>query len=304
MTVARILCLLVVPIALTLATAAPAAAGIPIVGQPWPQPTLKSWLGAVPSADDAAGKVVIHWFCKPKSDPCRDDLARIFNMREQSNKVYVVAYINGTAKDAGKLDPVRGDVGSGAVAYGKPVAALMKAMGIGPSTLPMAIVVGTDGNVVMVTTTGDPELLDRRDATIATLINGAHEYTLGAFSPKGTVKVGQSFEVGVRIELATWLRFAPDRPAVLTVTPPPDVTCDATRVGPEKMRIVNNTLEASTRCQAAVKGSYEARGMVRFNFVGPRGAVGLGDDGVVWKFEVRADPVVKPAPAPARNAGP
>lgn len=309
MTVARMLCILVAPFALALATSSTAAADLPVVGQPWPTPVLKSWLEAVPTADDAAGKVVIHWFCKPTSDPCRDDLARIFNLREQSNRVYVVAYINGTAREAAKLDPVRGDVGGGAVAYGKPVAALMKAMGLGPSALPMAIVIGTDGNVVMVTTTGDPEQLDRRDAQIASMVAAIHEYTLGAFSPKGTVAIGQSFELGIRIELGSWLRFAADRPAVMTLTPPPDVTCNATRVGPDQMRIVSNTLEASVRCQAAVKGRYQAKGMVRFNFVGPRGAVGLGDDGVVWKFEVRPDAVVKPvAPVvkstPPVDAGP
>ncbi len=306
MTVARLLCVLAAPIALTLVSAvAPVVADVPTVGQPWAVPAMKTWLDTAPAAEDAAGKVTIHWFCKPKLEACRDDLARIFNMREQSNRVYVVAYINGTARDAKALDPVRGDVGAGATAYGKPVAAFMKSMGIGPSALPMAIVVGTDGKVATFTTTGDPEVLDQRDAKIAALIGDIHEYVLGSWSPKMSVKVGQPFELGLKIELASWLRFPAERPALLTLTPPPDVTCDATKVGPEKMRIVGTTLEASVRCQAAVKGSYEARGTIRFTFGGPRNSVGVGDDAVVWKFEVRADaatPPVRPTPPPVKPA--
>ncbi len=296
----------IAPLALALtALTSPAAADTPVVGNYWSVPVIKSWLEASPSADDAAGKVTIHWLCKPKLDACRDDLARIFNMREQSNRVYVVAYINGTIKDAKKLDPVRGDVGAGAVAYGKPVAALMKDMGIGPSALPMAIVIGTDGKVAFVSTTGDPETLDKRDATINALVAAIHEYRLGASSPAGSVKVGQPFELGIQIELASWLRFAPDHPASLTLTPPPDVTCDATKLGPDRMRITGGKLEASVRCTAAVKGSYEARGLVRFDFVGPKRSVGFGDDGVLWKFEVRADPAVTPPkPTPSTPSTP
>lgn len=267
--------------------AAPAAADIPIVGEPWATPTLKSWLEGSPSPDDQIGKVVVHWFCKPKLEACMDDLARMYNMREQYQRIYVIAYVNGTARDARKLDPVRGDVGAGAVAFGKPVAALMKSMGIGPATMPMSIVIGTDGKVAMVTTTGDPEQLDRRDRKIAELIGGIHEFTLAAFSPRGTVKVGQSFELGVSIELATWLRFTPAQPATMTITPPPDVSCDATKVTGDKLKLVGNKLEAAVRCTAAVKGSYEAQGMIRFNFAGPRGAVGVGDEALRWKFEVR-----------------
>jgi hypothetical protein len=306
MNLARSLCTLVAPLALTLAVvASPAAADTPVVGQYWSVPAFKTWLEASPNIDDVAGKVTIHWFCKPKLEACRDDLARIYNMREQQGRVYVIAYINGTLKDAKRLDPVRGDVGAGAVTYGKPVAAMMKSMGIGAATLPMSVVIGIDGKVALVTTTGDPEQLDKRDRLIASMVAGIHEYSLGASSPAGSVKVGQPFDLGLHIELASWLRFDPARPAMLTVTLPPDVTCDATKLGPEKMKFIAGTLEASVKCTAAVKGSYEARGTIRFNFLGPRNAVGVGDDGVRWKFEVRADPAVKPAPPPTpRPPGP
>lgn len=292
MTAARRPCFLVAPLAVALvtATATTAAADTPVVGQPWVVPTIKSWLEATPNIDDASGKVTIHWFCKPKLEACRDDLARIFNMREQQTRVYVVAYVNGTAKEAGKLDPVRGDVGAGAVAYGKPVADLMKSMGIGPAALPMSIVIGTDGKVALVTTTGAPEVLDRRDAKIKGMIDAIHEYTLGVSAPGGSVRVGQKFELGIKLELASWLRFAADKPAMLTITPPPDVTCDSTTIGPDKMKIVVGSLEAYVKCTAAVKGSYQARGEIRFNFTGPKNSVGVGDEGVRWKFEVRPDP--------------
>src|SRR5687767_15859852 len=59
----------------------------------WPQKL--DWLYDVPSFKDATGKVVIHWFCSPKVPACVDDLARVVTMKENSNRVYVVAYING-----------------------------------------------------------------------------------------------------------------------------------------------------------------------------------------------------------------
>src|SRR5690349_18356647 len=69
----------------------------------WPKLT---WLYETPSANDAAGRVVVHWFCTPKISACTDDLARIVTLRD-TNHVYIVAYINGTQRDAKKLDPIR-----------------------------------------------------------------------------------------------------------------------------------------------------------------------------------------------------
>ena len=301
----------VLPLALTLAlvglagSAGTAAAQEPVVGDYLRVPVFKAWLDASPNAEDAAGKVTIHWFCKPRLEACRDDLARIYNLREQHARVYVVAYIDGTLKDARKLDPVRGDVGAGGVTYGKPVAAMLRSMGVTAADLPMSVVIGIDGKVALVTRGGGPEALDQRDARVRSMIDDIHEYVIGASSPAGTVKVGQRFELGLKIELASWLKFDPSRPAVLTLTPPPDVTCDATRVGPERMKVIVGTLETSVTCHAAVKGVYEAKGTIRFNFLGPRGAIGVGDDGVTWKFEVRPDPAATPpAKQPAVPAVP
>ena len=45
----------------------------------WPK---LDWLYDVPAASDAAGKVVIHWFCAPKIPACADDLARVIALRD------------------------------------------------------------------------------------------------------------------------------------------------------------------------------------------------------------------------------
>ncbi|TMQ27498.1 MAG: hypothetical protein E6J90_02490, partial [Deltaproteobacteria bacterium] len=59
-------------------------------GPGWPK---LDWLYDVPQASDAAGKVMIHWFCAPKVQACTDDLARIVTLKE-NGKVYIIAYIN------------------------------------------------------------------------------------------------------------------------------------------------------------------------------------------------------------------
>jgi hypothetical protein len=95
----------------------------------WPK---LQWTLGAPSLNDAAGRVVIHWFCTPKVSACADDLARIVTLRENGG-VYIVAYINGSARDAKKLDPIRESegVGRGTLAYGPGVKKLFKQLGIG-----------------------------------------------------------------------------------------------------------------------------------------------------------------------------
>src|ERR1041384_1391368 len=89
------------------------------------------WLYDAPSEKDAAGKILVHWFCGPKVKTCADDLARILTLRE-SGRVYVVAHIDGTKAQAKKLDPIRESegVGQGTVGYGKGATTLMKQMSI------------------------------------------------------------------------------------------------------------------------------------------------------------------------------
>jgi hypothetical protein len=253
----------------------------PEVGKNWMWPSLKDWLEGSPSGSDAAGKVVVHWFCKPKSEDCKTDLARIFNMREQGSNVYVIAYINGTKRDAVKLDPVRGEVGAGAVAFGKPVATLIKKLGISGAAMPMSVVVGTDGKVEIITYTGDPDQLDMRDKKVSSLIDGIKIITVTAAGPPGAPKKGVPFELSLSAELAGWLEYDGATPAELKLTLAPDVTCDKPALKTEARR-----LTATMSCKGNVKGSYEATGALRIRYRGPNRAVGLGEDLVRWKFVV------------------
>jgi hypothetical protein len=264
--------------------AAPATAEVPVPGNPWPWPTLKSWLEGAPVPADTAGKVVVHWFCKPKVEACKDDLARIYNMREQGTTVYVIAYIGGTARDAKKLDPVRGEIGAGAVAYGKPVQKLMKTMGF--ASVPVSIVVGTDGKVAMVTTTGDLDQLDARDAKIAALVKGIQEFTTTQSAPTAPVKIGAKFDVGVEVTLASWLAWSNMVPEVFLTTVPPDVTCDAKMKRGKDVTVDGKKLRATFTCSSTVKGAYELRASLRFGYDAPSKATGVGEDNVSWKFTV------------------
>ena len=72
---------------------APVTATLPAVGElvtvmggpTWPAKL--DWLYDVPSAKDAAGKVVIHWFCAAKVKVCADDLARIITLKENGRRL-------------------------------------------------------------------------------------------------------------------------------------------------------------------------------------------------------------------------
>lgn len=254
----------------------------PEVGKPWLFPTLKDWLEGTPVGTDTLGKVVVHWFCKPKSEDCKTDLARIYNMREQGN-VYVIAYINGTKRDALKLDPVRGEVGAGAVAFGKPVATLLKVLGVSTAAMPMSVVVDVDGKVALITYTGDPDQLDLRDKKVASLVDAIKIFTVTTAGPTVAVTKGASFQLSLAVELAPWLEYDGSVTPEVKLTVPPDVTCE-TRV--VKAKIVGKKLTADVACKGAVKGSYEATGALRFRYKGPGKAVGLGEDAVRWKFAV------------------
>ncbi len=268
-----------------LAVAGPAAAEVPVPGNPWPWPTLKTWLEGGPSSVDTAGKVVVHWFCKPKSEACKDDLARVFNMREQSTSIYVIAYVAGSKRDAGKLDPVRGEVGAGAVAYGKPVMQLVKKLGF--ASMPVSIVVGVDGKVALVTTTADLDQLDARDAKVAELVKGVTEFKTTQTGPTTPIKPGDKFELGVDVSLATWLTWNNMVPEVFLTTLPPDLTCDAKMKRGADVSVNGNRLKASFVCSSTVKGAYEVRAALRFGYVAPNKATGVGEDNVSWKFVVQ-----------------
>ena len=78
---------------LGLCATAAAAQGLPKVGDmlslggnaDWPKQT---WTYNAPSANDAAGRVVVYWFCSPRVSECVDDLARIVTL-DRHEKVIV-----------------------------------------------------------------------------------------------------------------------------------------------------------------------------------------------------------------------
>lgn len=269
--------------ALTLG-AATARAETPAIGEVWVWPSAKDWLEGAPNGNDAAGKVVVHWFCKPRVEDCTTDLARIFHMREQGS-IYVIAYINGSKRDAQKLDPVRGEVGAGAVAYGKSVAALFKKMSIG-TALPMSIVLDVDGKVALVTFNGDPDQLDARDAKVASLVGAIKTFAVQGTGPSAPVKKGERFELAVTAELASWLAFDSSVKPEIKLRLPPDVTCEATALKGDAIKVTGRKLSAAVGCRGAVKGSYEATGSLRFSYRAPNKAIGVGEDAIRWKFTV------------------
>ncbi len=266
----------------------PAAAVLPAVGDmvgitgtaAWPK---LDWMYDVPAPDDAAGKIVIHWFCAPKIQACIDDLARVVTLKE-NGRVYVIAYINGTKAQAKKLDPIRDSegVGRGTVAFGRGATKLMKDLGL---TGPASIVLDVDGKVQLVTTAAAPADLDARDAKVNALIGAIKEYVSSSDGPK-LAKPGDKFPLSISIKLASWLKYSDKTPMELKVTVPPDIKCDATTLKGDQMKIADKQLTATVTCSGP-RGIYEGRGELRFGYDAPGGGTGLGAESAEWKFEIK-----------------
>jgi hypothetical protein len=266
----------------------PAPAVLPAVGDAlgiagtasWPK---LDWLYDVPAANDAAGKVVLHWFCAPKVPACADDLARVVTLKE-NGKVYVIAYVSGTKPQAKKLDPIRESegVGRGTVAFGRGATRLMKDLGL---TGPASIVVDVDGKVQLVTTTGAPADLDARDAKVNAAIAAIKDYVSTPDGPK-TVKPGDKFVLAMSIKLASWLAYSDKAPRELKITVPPDIKCDATTLKGDQLKIADKLLTATVTCSGP-RGIYEARGELRFGYDAPGGGTGVGAESTQWKFEIK-----------------
>jgi hypothetical protein len=269
-------------VVVSLAISSTARADLPKVGDFLAWPTMKAWLGDPPSQADAAGKIVVHWFCSPKTETCADDLGRIVGLRE-AGRVYIVAYIAGTKKQAKRLDPVREEVGGGAVSYGaKPVQHLMSSLGLPAGG---SIVVDVDGRVAYVSSTSQPDVLDARDTKISSLVSAIKEFTVGQSGPK-EVKVGAKFTLDVSVDLASWLTFSKKAPTELVLGPPPGVTC-TTKLTASDLKIEGRKMSGSFSCTAQKKGVYETRATLRFGYDHPAGATGVGSDSVKWKFEAK-----------------
>jgi hypothetical protein len=249
-------------------------------GPGWPK---LDWLYDVPAAGDAAGKVVIHWFCAPRIATCIDDLARIVTLKE-NGRVYVVAYINGTRPQAQKLDPIRESegVGRGTVAFGRGATALMKSLGVAG---PASIVVDIDGKVQLVTTAATPADLDARDAKVTAASAAIKEYVASHDGPT-VVKPGDKFPLSIAIKLASWLKYSDKTPMQLDITVPPDIKCDATKLLGDQIKLADKQLTATVTCSGP-KGIYQARGELRFGYDAPGGGTGLGAESADWKFEIK-----------------
>ncbi len=266
-------------IALTVGTA---AADPPKVGDTigltgvatWPAP---KWLYDSPSQSDAAGKVLVLWFCSPKPKACSEDLERIVKLRD-TNHVYIVAFINGMQRDAKKLDPIRESegVGRGTVAYGPSVAKIFKDLGV--TTGPASIVADVDGKVKAVTTSGDLNELDARDSVVNTLIGQIKEYSSTKEGPT-TGKPGEKMTFALKTQLASWLHFKPDT-VNLTVTTPKEIKCD------KGTKLDGQKLTATLTCSGP-KGNYQAQAKIQFGYRTTAGADGLGEDGATWTFEIK-----------------
>ena len=276
-------------IVLGLLSATAAAQGLPKIGDTLPLtgggdwPKLQ-WAYNAPNANDAAGRVVVHWFCTPRVSACVDDLARIVTMREAGG-IYVVAYINSSLRDSKKVDPIRDSegVGRGTVAAGPGVKKLFKALGIAKG--PASIVVDVDGKVKVVTTSGDINELDSRDTLIKQLVDAVKPFTIANEGPAPKVKPGDKLAFTFKVTLASWLTYSKKTPMEFTLAAAKEVKCDATTLKGDKLKIDGRTLTATVTCTAP-KGSYQARGEIRFGYDSPNGATGLGNDGMTWKFEV------------------
>jgi hypothetical protein len=249
-------------------------------GADWPKLV---WMYDSPSANDAAGKIVIHWFCDPKGPTCMDDLARLVTLRD-TGRVYIVAYINAAStRDAKKLDPIRESegVGKGTLAYGKGVTTLIKQFGLG--TNPTSFVVDQTGKVQLISMTGDAQTLDARDAKVNDLAKQIKDFTTTKDGPT-TIKAGDKFSLSYSVQLANWLNFnGQDTEFDLMVAK--EIKCDATTLKGSQLKTDGHTLTATVTCSGP-KGIYEAAGKIRFGFDGPSKTTGFGDDGTKWKFEI------------------
>ena len=283
-------CLALVTFAAT-AAAQPKTATLPKTGDALPLtgaaewPKLQ-WLYEAPSQNDAAGKIVVHWFCSPTPKAvamsCAEDLAHIINLRDTGH-VYIVGYLAGTQRDAKKLDPIRESegIGKGTVAYGPGVVKLMKQLGVTEG----AIVVDVEGKVRAVTTSGDLNELDARDKVVNDLISGLHDFTTSHDNP-ATVKAGDKFPLTFKVQLSSWLTFSQKTPAQFDLTVPKDIKCASTTLRGEQLVIEGHMMTATATCSGP-RGVYEAQGSIRFEYDSPSGAHGTGADGATYKFEIK-----------------
>lgn len=246
----------------------------------------QTWALGAPSNNDAAGKVVVYWFCTPKVTACVEDLARVVTLKENGG-VYIVAYVNGSMRDAKKkLDPIRESegVGRGTMAAGPAVKKLFKLLGIAKG--PWSIVVDVDGKVKAVTTSGDLNELDARDTLVKQLVEAVKPYTATNEGAKGG-NPASKLSFTIRIQLSPWLTFSKKTPMSYTFTGAKEIKCEpGTTLTGDKLKLDGRILTGTVTCTAP-KGSYQARAEIKFGYESVAGAQGLGVEAASWKFDIK-----------------
>lgn len=254
-----------------------AVADGPKVGAPYEWPQVSKWLDEPADADDAKGNVVVHWFCSA-TDACKTDFARLYHL-QQTVKVYVIAYIDGTKAHAKRLNPAMEQPEVGATALGPEAKALAKRYGFGKG--PGAIVADHHGVVALLAGGSDAEL-DARDNKIKELSAAIADYQLIAKGP-AAVKIGLPFELTLDLQLSSWAMWQADHNLALSLAGPSNIACDP----PAKIRVTRSGLQlrAQISCRVAEIGAYKIDGDVKFSYK-TNAAARVGAGSVHWTVNI------------------
>src|SRR5690606_27317533 len=101
-----------------------------------------------------------------------------------------------------------------------------------------------------------------------------------------SAKAGERLTFTFKVQLAKWLTYSKKSPMEFTFRAAKEVKCNATTLRGNQLKISGKTLTATVTCTAP-KGSYQARGQIRFGYETPTGGTGLGNDGATWSFVVK-----------------
>ena len=234
--------------------------------------------------NDAAGKVVIHWFCTPKVAACTDDLARIVTLRERRRLHRRVHQRLAARREEARSDPRERRRRRGTVATGPGVKKLFKQLGIAKG--PASIVVDVDGKVKLVTTSGDINELDARDTMVKALVDAIKPFTTRERRPEDGEAEREVRRSRSRSQLANWLTFSKKTPMefTFTVAEGRQVRRDDAQGRPAQDR--RQTLTATVTCTAP-QGQLPGARRDSLRLRQPERTTGLGNDGATWKFEVK-----------------
>ena len=159
----------------------------------------------------------------------------------------------------------------------------LSALDLSPGTHQLRATVADPGNV------GATETLDWTvDNTLPTV-----EYTLSepvrrTTDPDGTphFHFAEKFTLKLSVKLAGWLKHSTKTPREFKVMLPKDVTCDASSLKGDQVKIVDQTLTGAVTCSGK-PGTYEIRGNLSFGYDTPNGGAGMGTESTNFKFIIK-----------------